>query len=90
MGTQTQAPVLQTTVAMSFRHRGGRAIIVLPNGTRAVGTPAMTIDNTMTKLVARAHRWQQLLLQGVYTSIEEMTAAEAIRNRPVNPSCPSR
>ena len=45
----------------------------------------MTIDNTMIKLVARAHRWQQLLLQGVYTSIEEMAAAEAI-----NPSYVSR
>lgn len=46
--------------------------------------PAMTVDHSMIKLVARAHRWQQLLLQGVYTSIEEMAAAVAI-----NPSCGS-
>ena len=85
MSTETPAPVLQTTVAMAFRRRGGRAVIVLPDGTRAAGAPAMTIDNTMIKLIARAHRWQQLLLQGVYTSIEEMATAEAI-----NPSYVSR
>lgn len=85
MNTETPAPVLQTTMAMAFRRRGGRAVIVLPDGTRAVGAPAMTIDNTMIKLVARAHRWQQQLLQGVYTSIEEMAVAEAI-----NPSYVSR
>ena len=85
MSKQTPTPVLQTTVPMAFRRRGGRAVIVLPDGTRAVGAPAMTIDNTMIKLIARAHRWQQLLLQGVYTSIEEMAAAEAI-----NPSYVSR
>jgi hypothetical protein len=45
----------------------------------------MTIDNTMIKLIARAHRWQQLLLQGVYASIEELAEAEAI-----NPSYVSR
>jgi hypothetical protein len=44
----------------------------------------MTIDNTMIKLVARAHRWQQLL-QGVYSSTEELAAGEAI-----NPSYASR
>ncbi len=47
------------------------------DGTRAIGPPAISIDNTTIKLVARAHRWQQLL-HGLYTSIEEMAAAEAI------------
>ncbi|MEY3287708.1 MAG: hypothetical protein RL500_2438 [Pseudomonadota bacterium] len=45
----------------------------------------MSIDNTMITLIARAHRWQQLLLQGVYASIEELADAEAI-----NPSYVSR
>lgn len=70
---------------ISFRRRGGKAVIVLPDGSRAVGAPSMVIDNTMIKLIARAHRWQQLLLQGVYASIEELAEAEAI-----NPSYVSR
>jgi len=78
-------PGLQTTVPISFRRRGGKAVIVLPDGSRAVGAPSMVIDNTMIKLIARAHRWQQLLLQGVYASIEELAEAEAI-----NPSYVSR
>jgi hypothetical protein len=45
----------------------------------------MTIDNTMIKLIARAYRRQQLLLQGVYASIEELAETEAI-----NPSYVSR
>ncbi len=82
---EAQATALQTTLPMTFRCCGGKALIVLPDGSRAVGTPAMTIDNTMIKLIARAHRWQQLLLQGVYSSIEELAEAEAM-----NPSYVSR
>ncbi|MFM7847130.1 MAG: hypothetical protein ACKO8N_00930 [Rubrivivax sp.] len=85
MNPELPQPGLQTTVPISFRRRGGKAVIVLPDGSRAVGAPSMVIDNTMIKLVARAHRWQQLLLQGVYASIEELAQAEAI-----NPSYVSR
>lgn len=85
MNPEPQQPGLQTTVPISFRRRGGKAVIVLPDGSRAVGAPSMVIDNTMIKLIARAHRWQQLLLQGVYASIEELAQAEAI-----NPSYVSR
>lgn len=85
MNPEPHQPGLQTTVPISFRRRGGKAVIVLPDGSRAVGAPSMVIDNTMIKLIARAHRWQQLLLQGVYASIEELSEAEAI-----NPSYVSR
>jgi hypothetical protein len=42
-------------------------------------TPAPT--NEYADLIARAHRWQQLLLQGAYATIEELAEAE-----PINPS----
>ena len=77
MTAGAQPPTLQTNLPMTFRRRGGKAVIVLPDGSRAVGKPAMTIDNTMIKLIARAHRWQQLLLQGVYASIEAVAAGPA-------------
>ncbi len=78
MPAEDQTPTLQTNLPMTFHGRGGKAVIALPDGSRAVGKPVMTIDNTMIKLIARAYRWQQLLLQGVYASIEELAEAEAI------------
>ena len=45
----------------------------------------MTIDNTMIKVIARGFRWQQMLYDGTYTSIEDLAAAEKI-----NPSYISR
>jgi len=56
MAAGDQAPTLQTNLPMTFRRRGGKAVIVLPDSSCDVGKPAMTIDNTMIKLIARAHR----------------------------------
>ena len=44
---------LTTEIPMTFRRRAGKAVIVLPNGERAVERREALIDNTMIKLVAR-------------------------------------
>ena len=67
-----------TEVPMSFRRRGGKAVIVLPNGSRAATQQEATVDNTMIKVLARAFRWQRLMNDGTYTSMDEMAAAEKI------------
>lgn len=65
-------------VPMTFKKRGGRKVIVLPDGTQ--GNPAVkaTIDNTMIKAVARAFRWQKLLENGTYGCLDEIARAERI------------
>ena len=74
-----------TDIQMSFRPRGGRTVIVLPDGSRGVVRREATIDNTMIKVIARGFRWQRLLYDGTYATIEDLAAAEKI-----NPSYVSR
>jgi hypothetical protein len=59
--------------------------MVLPDGSRAVARREATVDNTMVKVLARGFRWQRLLYDGTYATIEDMAAAEKI-----NPSYISR
>ncbi len=74
-----------TNIPMTFRSRGGKTVIVLPDGSRGVVRQKATIDNTMVKVIARAFRWQRLLYNGTYATIEDLAIAEKI-----NPSYISR
>ncbi len=65
-------------VSMTFRKRGGRKVIVLPDGTQGNPAPKATIDNTMIKALARAFRWQALLENGTYGCIEDIARGEKI------------
>lgn len=67
-----------TDIPMTFRIRGGKTVFVLPTGERAVQGKAATIDSTMVKIIARAFRWQRLLANGTYATIDDMAAAEKI------------
>ncbi|MBL8421414.1 MAG: LacI family transcriptional regulator [Dechloromonas sp.] len=63
---------------MTFKKRGGRRIIVLPDGSHGHPMPAATIDNAMVKAIARAFRWQKLLESGTYSCLDEIAKAERI------------
>jgi hypothetical protein len=83
--TFTEGSSEVTDIPMSFRPRGGRTVIVLPDGSRGVVRREATIDNTMIKVIARGFRWQRILYDGTYATIEDLAAAEKI-----NPSYVSR
>ncbi len=72
-------------VPMKFQVRGGRKLVVTPDGAPSWAKPRKRIDNAMVKALARAFRWQKLLEDGTYTTIEEIADAEKI-----NPSYVSR
>ena len=74
-----------TNIPMAFRSRGGKTVIVLPDGSRGVARQEATIDNTMVKVIARGFRWQRLLSNGTYSTIADLAVAERI-----NPSYVSR
>ena len=65
-------------VPMTFKLRGGRKVIVLPDGTQGNPLPKATIDNTLVKAIARAFRWQAMLDDGTHVSIEDIARAERI------------
>ena len=67
-----------THIPMAFKKRSGKAIIVLPNGERAIARREAIIDNSMIKVIARAYRWQRLLLDGTHSSIDDLSRAEII------------
>ena len=70
--------VISVDLPMAFKKRGGRKVIVLPDGTHGNPAPTATIDNTMIKAVARAFRWQRLLENGTYGCLDEIAKAEKI------------
>jgi hypothetical protein len=70
--------VISVDLPMTFKLRGGRKVIVLPDGTQGNPAPMATIDNTMIKAIARAFRWQKLLENGTYGCLEEIARAEKI------------
>jgi hypothetical protein len=70
---------------MAFTNRGGRKLVISPDGVSTVASSQPRVDNTMVKAVARAFRWRKLLETGAFVTVEEIAAAEKI-----NPSYVSR
>jgi hypothetical protein len=71
-------PGLTTDIPIKFRVRGGKTVMVLPDGSRAIERKEAIVDNTMVKVIARGHRWHRMLCDGVYNTIEDLAATEKI------------
>ena len=69
---------LTVRVPMTFRQRGGRKLVISPDGAAAWPAPRPRIDNAMIKALARAFRWRRLLETGVHTTIDDLATAERI------------
>ncbi|SDB57785.1 hypothetical protein [Bauldia litoralis] len=77
-------PTLTVRVPFVIRRRGGRKLVIAPDGT--VAAPCRHhVDNAMVKALARAFRWREMLENGAYATVGEIAAAEKI-----NPSYVSR
>ena len=73
---------LTVHVPMTFRRRGGRKLIVAPDGSAMPAVPPrFNVDNVLVKALARAFRWRKLLEAATYGTIEELAAAEKINHR---------
>ena len=72
-------------VPMIFRKRGGRKLVLAPDGGTWAAPPRSRIDNTMITALARAFRWRRMLETGVVATVTEIAAKEKI-----NPSYVSR
>ena len=60
--------------------RGGRKLVISPDGVSAVASSRPRVDNTMVKALARAFRWRKLLETGVFATVEKIAAAEKINS----------
>ena len=64
-------------VPITMRKRGGRRLVVAPDGA-PWSPPKARIDSTLVKALARAHRWKKMLDDGRYGSVTELAAGEKL------------
>jgi hypothetical protein len=66
-------------VPISIRRRGGRKLVIAPDGTNVSAAPVVRrIDSAMVKAIARAFRWRGMLEGGRYATIREIAEGEKI------------
>jgi hypothetical protein len=66
-------------VPISIRRRGGRKLVLAPNGMNVTAAPSRRhIDDAMVKAIARAFRWREMLENGEHATIREIANAEKI------------
>ena len=58
----TDGRTLTVRVPMTFKTRGGRKLVISPDGVPSWATPPTRVDNSMVKALARAFRWRGLLV----------------------------
>ena len=73
------------TVPFTIRTRGGRKLILTPDGTPASPPTRSRPDGALIKALARGFRWQKMLREGDCQTLEEIADAKNI-----NPSYVSR
>ena len=64
-------------VPVTIRKRGGRKLVVAPDGA-PWARPRARIDNTLIKALARAHRWKKMLDDGRYGSVTALAAGDKL------------
>lgn len=69
---------LTVRIPLRFRKRGGRKLMVAPEGATAWAPQRTRVDSAMVKAIARAHRWRRMLETGEYASVTELAAAEKV------------
>ena len=73
------------TVPFSIRKRGGRKLVITPDGTTTAPLTRARLDSALLKALARGFRWRKLLETGDFSTLQEIADAENI-----NPSYVSR
>ena len=71
---------LTVRVPISLRRRGGRKLVITPDGSNPWTPTRVRVDSALVKALARAFRWRKLLETGVYGTIDEIAAAERIND----------
>ena len=76
--------MITARIPMTLKRRGGRKVIIAPNGGDAWAPARPTPDETLIRALARAHRWKRMLEEGKYRSAGELAEAEGVTRSFVN------
>ena len=71
-------PMLTVHIPRTVRRRGGRKVVIAPDGTEAPAVVAARIDSTLVKALARAFRWRRMMESGVVSTVGEIAVREKI------------
>ncbi|MBX3516797.1 MAG: hypothetical protein KF815_07635 [Rhodospirillales bacterium] len=71
-------------IPMQWKRRGGRKVIIAPDGGDAWAPAKPRPDETLIRALARAHRWKRMLEEGTHASVSEIAEAEKIDRSFVN------
>jgi hypothetical protein len=71
-------------IPMTFKRRGGRKMIIAPDGSDAWAPATPRPDEALMRALARAHRWKQLIEDGTYRSAAEIAEVEGVTRSFVN------
>ena len=63
---------------MAIRKRGGRKVIVSPDGAEPWAPSRPRIDNTLLRAVVQAFHWKQQLESGQFATISELAEMEKL------------
>ena len=78
--TERAGPEFETLtirIPMRLQRRGGRKLIMTPEGA-AVPTPKPNRDETLIKALVRAHRWRRRIESGQAESITDLAEQEGV------------
>ena len=79
MGDRTSHEIETLTIRIPFRlqRRGGRKLIMMPEGVEAVA-PTPRRDETLVKALVRAHRWRRKIESGQAKSITDLAEQQGV------------
>ena len=72
-----EVDTLTIRIPMRLQRRGGRKLIMTPEGV-AVPTPKPRRDETLVKALVRAHRWRRRIESGQAKSITDLAEQEGV------------
>jgi hypothetical protein len=64
-------------IPLVFRKYGGRKTVISPDGT-AWEAPPPLVDRALVRALAKAFRWQRLLDDGAFATLDELAKAEGV------------
>ncbi|MFO1128720.1 MAG: hypothetical protein U1E66_09875 [Rhodospirillales bacterium] len=79
-----QGNTIIVTIPMTWKHRGGRKVIIAPGGGDAWAPAKPRRDETLIRALARAHRRKRMLEERRYRSAGEVAEAENLTRSFVN------
>lgn len=77
-GLSPAGETLTVNISLRIRQRGGRKLMLAPDGSSTLAPPRARVDSAIVKAVARAYRWRHMLEGGAHASITDLATAEKI------------